>query len=92
MISHYDFLKKSLEIRYNILDSTSIKIGDNYTLLGLYYDFHAEYDEALALYEKALNIYKNKLPDDDPRIGVVYNNIGICVYFLGDVAKSIFVF
>ena len=41
------------------------------------YDDQGKYDEALAMYEKALSIRLKKLGDDHPSVADTYNNMAV---------------
>ena len=46
------------------------------TWLDVYYN-QGKYDEALAMYEKALSIRLKKLGDDHPDVADTYNNMAV---------------
>lgn len=44
--------------------------------------------QAMPLYEKAYNIYKEELNEDDPRFGGFYNNVGLALVDIGETEKA----
>ena len=44
--------------------------------------------DAMPLYEKAYNIYRKELSEDDPRLGGFYNNVGLALVDLGENEKA----
>ena len=44
--------------------------------------------DAMPLYEKAYNIYKEELKADDPRLGGFYNNVGLALVDIGETENA----
>jgi CHAT domain-containing protein len=82
------YLDKTLSI-YELSDSISLPLANTYMLFGIYYDYMADYDRALAYYKKTEYMYQQLLEPDDQRFGYLFNNIGICIFFQGDVQRAL---
>lgn len=82
------YLDKALNI-HELIDSISIPLADTYMLIGIYYDYMADYDRALHYYQKTKYIYQKRLPPKDQRFGYLFNNIGICIFFKGDIQRAL---
>ena len=77
-LAEYDEAKKLLDealLIFKLIDSVSIELGDTYMLIGVYYDYMANYDKALAYYELTKLMYLKLYPPDDIKFGYLYNNI-----------------
>ena len=61
----------------------SIGAGTCYVNCGTVYDNFDEPDRALSMFEKARIIYEKELVSDDPRLGALYNNMGLACASLG---------
>lgn len=61
----------------------SIGAGTCYVNCGTVYDNFDEPDKALAMFEKARPIYEKELDKKDPRLGALYNNMGLAYAALG---------
>ena len=61
----------------------SIGAGTCYVNCGTVYDNFEEPERALSMFEKAQEIYERELPADDPRLGALYNNMGLACAALG---------
>lgn len=70
----------------------SIGAGTCYVNCGTVYDNFDEPERALSMFEKAREIYEKELPADDPRLGALYNNMGLACAALGrfDAANALF--
>ena len=74
---------------FELTDSVSVELGDTYLLTGIYYDYMADYDKALAYYDLAKLMYSKLYPPNHIRFGYLYNNMGICIYFKGDIERAL---
>ncbi len=81
-------LDEALQI-FQSRDTVSLEIADTYMLLGIYYDYMADYDKALAYYDLTKSMYLKLFPPNNYRFGYLYNNIGICIYFKGDIERAL---
>lgn len=81
-------LNRALDI-FQSQDTVSIEIADTYMLLGIYYDYMAQYDKALAYYNLTKEQYSKLFPPNHFRFGYLYNNIGICIFFKGDIERAL---
>jgi CHAT domain-containing protein/Tfp pilus assembly protein PilF len=91
-LAEYDEAKKLLDQAlqvFKLIDSVSVELGDTYMLLGIYYDYIADYDKALAYYDLTKSIYLKLFPLNDFRFGYLYNNMGICIYYKGDIERAL---
>lgn len=61
----------------------SIGAGTCYVNCGTVYDHFDEPERALSMFEKARDIYEKELATDDPRLGALYNNMGLACAALG---------
>jgi tetratricopeptide (TPR) repeat protein len=66
-----------------------IEKGLLYQRLGLAKDNQGEFDEAIKYYEKSLNIYKKRRPDD-PDLAITYNNVGKLYYDKQEYMKALY--
>ncbi len=82
------YLDQALRI-FKLTDSVSLELGDTYMLIGIYYDYMTDYDKALAYYDLTKSIYLKLFSPNDFRFGYLYNNIGICIFFKGDIERAL---
>lgn len=61
----------------NSVGADSIGAGTCYVNCGTVYDNFDEPARALSMFEKARDIYEKELAADDPRLGALYNNMGL---------------
>ena len=61
----------------------SIAAGTCYVNCGTVYDNFDEPERALSMFERAREIYEKELTPDDPRLGALYNNMGLACAALG---------
>ena len=61
----------------------SIGAGTCYVNCGTVYDHFDEPERALSMFGKARIIYEKELAADDPRLGALYNNMGLACAALG---------
>ena len=59
------------------------------TITWLVYVNQGKYDEALAMYEKALSIRLKKLGDDHPDVADTYNNMAVVYYNQGKYEEAL---
>ena len=66
-----------------VVGEDSIGAGTCYVNCGTVYDHFDEPDKALEMFEKARLIYEKALDASDPRLGALYNNMGLALAALG---------
>ena len=83
--------KKAEQVYQVLLEQATdeTKKGDIYCLLGLAKCDKGEYEEAITLYEKSLEIYKKNLPPNDSRFAASYTNIGVVYDNMGEYSKAL---
>jgi tetratricopeptide (TPR) repeat protein len=64
-------------------------LSGSYNNIGGVYDNMGEYSKALSYYEEALEILKNILPANHPKLAASYNNIGTTCYNMRDYSKAL---
>lgn len=77
---------ESAEAALSLIDAVgadSIGAGTCYVNCGTVYDNFDEPERALSMFEKARIIYEKELAADDPRLGALYNNMGLACAALG---------
>ncbi|EDV19049.1 uncharacterized protein TRIADDRAFT_62498 [Trichoplax adhaerens] len=72
----------SLDMKLKSLDGDNLSIGDTYHKIGRAYFSQKEYNKALLMYQKALDIRIRKL-GDDVIVAQSYHNIGLAYSNLG---------
>lgn len=91
-LAEYDeaknLLDQALQI-FKLIDSVSVELGDTYMLIGIYYDYMADYDKALAYYDLTKSMYLKLFPLNHFRFGYLYNNMGICISYKGDLERAL---
>jgi tetratricopeptide (TPR) repeat protein len=83
--------KKSQQV-YEVLLEQATNESDKacfYGQLGLIKDDQGEYEEAIILYEKALEIFKKTLPPNHPNLTNSYNNIGAVYRNMSEYSKAL---
>ena len=81
-------LQQALDNRIN-KSAREVEIAETYNTMGDVYYAQRDYNNALTVYEKALNIRKKVLGDDHPDTADCYNNIGVVYSKLGDYPKAL---
>ena len=82
---------ESAEAALALLDTVgadSIAAGTCYVNCGTVYDNFDAPEKALEMFEKARPIYERELDADDPRLGALYNNMGLALAALGRYAEA----
>ena len=76
----------------DVVGADSIGAGTCYVNCGTVYDNFDEPDKALSMFKKARPIYEAALDGADPRLGALYNNMGLALAALGryDEANALF--
>jgi len=77
---------------YEVLFGQSTNENDKahiYVQLGKTKNHLGQYDEAIACYEKSLEIYKKILPPNHPDLGIVYSNISNVYCNMGEYSKAL---
>jgi len=77
---------------YEVLFGQSTNENDKahiYVQLGKAKNHLGQYDEAIACYEKSLEIYKKILPSNHPDLGIVYSNISNVYCNMGEYSKAL---
>ncbi|WP_421764685.1 CHAT domain-containing protein [Ekhidna sp.] len=71
-----DYYEKALEMRHEVFpDTSSTTYGISYSQLGQAYAQIGEIEQGVFHHEKALRIYVNNLPKDDPSLAEMYGNL-----------------
>ncbi len=93
-VANYDsafaYVTKAIEISETRRgDTVNLHIAQTYYLLGLMYKDYQISKDALLYLNKSLKIRETLLPENDPLIGDVYNNIGVIYYIKEDLEKAV---
>jgi tetratricopeptide (TPR) repeat protein len=83
--------QKSQQVYEVMLEQTSNESekGNVYCQLGSAKKDQGEYEEAIAYYEKSLEIDKKTLPPNHLNLAHSYNNIGLAYYNMGEYSKAL---
>jgi tetratricopeptide (TPR) repeat protein len=82
-----NYLQKSIQILEQ-QDFHDYRIGYVYNSMGETYQKKGDVKQALAAYEKALNIFKQRFDENDENIAWSYNNLGIIYQDANDYVKA----
>ncbi len=91
-LADYNNAKKMLDDAlqiFKLTDSVSVELGDTYMLTGIYFDYMANYDKALDYYDLTKKMYLKLFPLNDFRFAYLYNNMGICIFYKGDIERAL---
>ncbi|MCF6270061.1 MAG: tetratricopeptide repeat protein [Melioribacteraceae bacterium] len=80
---------KADSISAAFLDSTNLHIAQTYYLLGLMNRDYGRIDEAFSFFDKSLKIREALLPNDDPLLGDIQNNIGVLYNIRGEIELAL---
>ena len=82
---------KAEELYHTLLEQSSDPEdqGRYFHQLGYIKNLQGDYQEALSLYERALEIEQKNLPDNHPHLANTYNNIGLVYDNLGEFSKAL---
>jgi tetratricopeptide (TPR) repeat protein len=83
---------KKAEQVYNILleqPNNEHKTGSIYRLLGQAKMDQAEFNEAITIYKKSINIYEKTLSSNHPDLATSYNNIGMLYHSIGEYSEAL---
>jgi tetratricopeptide (TPR) repeat protein len=78
-----ELLQKVLQIGLNISNNENVLFAQTYYMLGTISQRCEEYDKSIDYYQHSLSIYAQNLPEHDPKIANVYEEIGLGYYFKG---------
>lgn len=91
-LAEYDAAKNYIDLALGIFklsDSISIELADTHMLLGIYYDYRANYEKALAYYKRTKSLYLKLYSPNHYKFGYLYNNMGICIFYQGDIERAL---
>lgn len=77
--SSFAYVKRAIEYSNKYLDSLNLTKADSYYLLGLIYKDYRMINESREALNKTLSIREKVLPQGDPLIGDVLNNLGAII-------------
>ncbi|MBQ7500194.1 MAG: tetratricopeptide repeat protein [Clostridia bacterium] len=85
----FEYAEKALELSDYLDYSDAVSGGTAYVNAATVYKAFGRSDRSIPLFIKAEKIYLSRLPENDARIGGLYNNMGLAYADLGEYEKAL---
>ena len=83
------FLKKSLQMRINLLGAQNKFVAESYNNIGNVYYMQQEYEKALDCYSKGIDIHHNATDKDFLSMAVLYHNYALVLLELDELEEAL---